>query len=133
MDTFLLSIGWWNFIGSIMMLGFLYEPFGQSVLNNSTKIFSEKFTLNYWSRLWLVWATGLNIFFGLINIFAARWEYPELKTFLVYMDLFAYSIFLMLAIWGLKTKKLGSGGYSVLLIFTAWITWAIWVLRDALI
>ncbi|MBC7862285.1 MAG: hypothetical protein IAF38_04870 [Bacteroidia bacterium] len=128
MNIFLLSIGWWNFAGSFMMLGFLYEPFGQNVLNRSTKLFNEKFVLSYWTKLWLFWASGLNIFFGLINIMAVKWGHVELKTFLVWSDLVAYSLFTTLAIWGLKTKKLGSGVYSVFVIFAGWMAWGIYCL-----
>lgn len=128
MDIFLLSIGWWNFLGSILMLGFLHEPFGQYILNGSTKIFAEKFVLSYWTRIWLGWASGLNIFFGLINIMAAKWEYPALKPFMVWSDLIAYSLFFALAIWGLRAGKLGPGAYSVFVIFGVWIGWALYVL-----
>lgn len=125
MDTFLLSLGWWNFIGSLMMFGFLYEPFGKKMLNEWTKIFNVEFSLNYWTRLWLVWAAGLNVFFGLINIMAAKWPLNELKVFLVYTDLISYSFCMFFAIKGYQSKKLGSGAFSVFAIFSTWIIWGI--------
>jgi hypothetical protein len=125
MDTFLLSLGWWNFIGSLMMLAFLYEPFGKKMLNDWTMIFVEEFTLNFWSKLWMAWAAGLNVFFGSVNILAVKWALPELKIFLVISDLAAYLIFMILAIKAYREKKLGSGAYSVFVIFAAWIIWGI--------
>lgn len=124
-DTFLLSVGWWNFFGSILMLGFLNESFGQAVLNKYTKIFAEEFKLTYWVKLWLFWAAGINIFFGLMNVMAVKWGYPEVKSFLVYTDIISYSMFFLLAIWGMLSKRLGSGVYSVFIIFAGWITWAV--------
>lgn len=125
MDNYLLAIGWWNFAGSIMMLGFYYQPFGKQVLNEWTKIFKIEFALDYWGKLWMVWASGLNIFFGLINIMSVKWAYPDVQLFLIGADLTAYIFFILLAIWGIKAGRLGSGFYSVLAIFTFWITWGI--------
>ena len=41
MDTYLLSLGWWNFAGSILMIGFFYQSFGKKMLNDWTKIFTR--------------------------------------------------------------------------------------------
>lgn len=123
MDTYLLTLGWWNFIGSIMMIGFFHEPFGKKMLNKWTKIFKTEFILDYWGKFWLAWAIGLNIFFGLINIYAVKWGYYEVKTFLISFDLAAYLIFVGLAIWGRNSGRCGSGIYSALAIFAMWIVW----------
>jgi len=128
MDTYLLVLGWWNFVGSIMMLGFFNEQFGKKMLNEWTKIFSTEFVLDYWGKFWLFWAIGLNIFFGLINIMAAKWGFNELKTFLIWSDIIAYLSFVALAIWGIKAKRTGAGIYSVFIIFGAWIVCGISVL-----
>lgn len=127
MDTYLLAIGWWNFLGSIMMLGFFHQPFGKKMLNEWTKIFSTEFALDYWGKLWLIWAIGLNIFFGLINILAVKWGFIEVKMFLVWFDIIAYLLFVGLAIWGIKAKRCGEGAYSVFIIFGVWIIWGLWV------
>lgn len=127
MDNYLLALGWWNFAGSIMMLGFYYQPFGKKVLNEWTKIFKIEFALDYWGKLWMVWATGLNIFYGLTNIMAVKWGYPDVKLYMIVVDLFSYILFFLLALWGIKAGKMGSGYYSVLLIFLFWIIWGITV------
>ena len=121
MDIYLLSVGWWNFIGSIIMMGMIYQPFGQKMLIEWTRIFKEDFVLNYWGKLWLFWASGLNILFGLLNIMAVKWAYHDVKLFMIWMDLCSYLTFVMLTIWGLKAGKLGPGVYSVFVIFATWI------------
>src|ERR1700741_386357 len=121
MDLFLASVGWWNFAGSFFMLALLHEPLGQKVLVDS-RIFTEDFVLGYWGKLWLFWAAGLNIFFGLINIRAAKWELDEVKVFLIWSDLTAYILFFSLAVWGLKSRKCGPGIYSVFVVFSVWLT-----------
>jgi hypothetical protein len=128
MNTYLLALGWWNFFGSLFMLTFFNEAFGKKVLNEWTKIFSVPFTLDYWSKFWLAWAIGLNIFFALINIYSVKWELMPLKTFCVIFDLISYSAFTCLAIWGIKSKRTGSGIYSVFIIFSGWILWGAYVL-----
>jgi hypothetical protein len=128
MDTFLLSLGWWNFGGSITMLFFLNEKFGNKILNEWTKIFATEFKLDYWGKLWLVWAAGINIFFGLINILSVKWGYIEVKEFLIYCDLVAYFILFSLAVWGWQCKRMGSGVYSVFIVFMGWMVWGIYSL-----
>ena len=125
MNTYLLAIGWWNFIGSIMMIGFFYQPFGKKMLNDWTRMFITEFSLDYWGKLWLMWAVGLNIFFGLINILAVHWGYEDVKTFLIWVDISAYAFFIGISIWGLKVGRCGSGIYSAFVIFAFWIIWGI--------
>ena len=128
MNNYLLAIGWWNFAGSFMMIGFFHESFGKKMLNEWTKIFSTEFKLDYWSRFWLMWSIGLNIFFGLINIYAAKWGYVDVQKFLICSDILAYLLFVGLAIWGIKSKRTGADIYSVFVIFGVWIVWGLAVL-----
>ena len=123
MDIYLLALGWWNFIGSIMMIGFFHQSFGKKMLNEWTKIFTTDFSLDYWGKLWLMWAIGLNIFFGLINILSVKWGYNNVKVFLIWADIIAYAFFIGLALWGLKVKRCGSGIYAAFFIFFFWIIW----------
>jgi hypothetical protein len=125
MDYYLTALGWWNFVGSIVMLGFFNVNFGKKMLNEWTKIFSREFTLDYWSKFWLAWAIGLNIFYGAINITAVFWAQTELKVLIICFDLFAFCMFLGLAIWGKRSGNCGSGIYSVYTIFGLWIAWGI--------
>jgi hypothetical protein len=125
MDNYLIALGYWNFIGSLMMIGFFNETFGKKMLNEWTKIFATEFKLDYWGRFWMAWAIGLNIFFGLINILAAGWDLVQLKQFIIYFDMGAYAVFVGLAIWGIRSKHCGTGIYSALVIFMIWIVWGL--------
>ena len=73
----------------------------------------------------MMWAIGLNIFFGLLNILAVKWGYIEVKTFLIWFDIIAYLMFVGLAIWGIKAKRTGEGIYSAFIIFGVWIIWGL--------
>ena len=128
MDNYLLAIGWWNLVGSFFMFSFFHLSFGRKVFNEWTQIFATPFELDYWSKFWMAWAIGLNIFFAVVNIYAVKWGYPEIKLFCIVFDFIAYSIFTSLAFWGLRAKRCGSGIYSVFVIFLFWIGWGIYVL-----
>lgn len=130
MNTYLSALGWWNLIGSFFMLCFFHEETGRKVFNEWTKIFIKPFTLDFWSKFWMAWAIGLNVFFAATNIYAAKWNLYELKLFCVIFDLIAYGIFTCLVLWGVKAKTTGPGIYSVFFIFMAWITWGVFVLLE---
>lgn len=105
MDTYLLSLGWWNFAGSILMIGFFYQSFGKKMLNDWTKIFNTEFVLDYWGKFWLTWSIGLGIFFGLVNIYAAKLNYVEVKEFLIWFDVVAYIFLMGLSLSQLKRNE----------------------------
>ena len=45
MNNYLNAVGWWNFAGSLMMIGMLNQSFGKKMLNDWTKIFKTEFEL----------------------------------------------------------------------------------------
>lgn len=125
MNYYLLALGWWNLVGSLMMIGLFNESFGKKLMNDWTKIFVTEFKLDYWGKFFMGWAIGLNIFFGLINIYAAGLDVESLKRFIICFDMGAYLIFIGLAVWGMITKHLGTGVYSVFVIFGVWLIWGL--------
>ncbi|MFZ5554632.1 MAG: hypothetical protein ACOZCO_16040 [Bacteroidota bacterium] len=130
MQLYLQTLGWWNFIGSIMMLFFINEKFGNNMLVVWTKMFKDDFKLDYWGKLWLMWAAGINIFFGLINILSVHWGHLDVMTFLTQMDVGIYIVFVGLVIWGMKAGRMGSGAWSAFVIFGVWIGWGIFSLMQ---
>ncbi|MCA1702921.1 MAG: hypothetical protein LC808_06460 [Actinobacteria bacterium] len=129
MNNYLLSLGWWNFAGSILMVGFFYQSFGKKMMNGWTKIFNTEFVLDYWGKFWLTWSIGLGIFFGLVNIYSAKLDYAEVKEFLIWLDVIAYIFLMGLSLSQIKAKRTGSGIYGVLLVFAFWISWGVWALQ----
>ena len=70
MELYLKAIGWWNLIGALFMFVFLSESIANKVLVEWSEIFTEKYAVSYYVKFWLVFAIGLNIFYGLMNIMA---------------------------------------------------------------
>lgn len=95
-----------------------------------TKMFKDDFKLDYWGKLWLMWAAGINIFFGLINILSVHWGHLDVMTFLTQMDVGIYIVFVGLVIWGMKAGRMGSGAWSAFVIFGVWIGWGIFSLMQ---
>ncbi len=95
-------------------------------------IFKNEFKLDHWSRFWLAWAIGLNIFFGAINILVVNWGMEQLKLFIISFDLLGYLLFVCLAAWGIKSGRTGAGIYSVFIIFGIWIGWGLWALYSGM-
>ena len=129
MNNYLLSLGWWNLAGSILMVGFFCQSFGKKMMNGWTKIFNTEFVLDYWGKFWLTWSIGLGIFFGLVNIYSAKLDYTEVKEFLIWLDVIAYIFLMGLSLSQIKAKRTGSGIYGVLLVFAFWISWGVWALQ----
>lgn len=130
MKAYLLALGWWNLAGCGLMLGFFSESFGKKMLNEWTKIFAVPYSLEYWSRFWLAWAIGLNVFFALVNILAAGYEFLPLMRLCIGMDLVAYALFIGLSLWGMAARKTGTGIYAALAIFATWMGWGAWALLN---
>jgi hypothetical protein len=110
------------------MLFMVYQPFGHKMLVVWTKIFKDNFELNYWGKLWLLWAAGSNIFFGLIHVMAVKWGHLDVKLFLLKLDIVVYAMFVLLVIWGISAKRMGTGVYSVFVVFGFWLFWSIYSL-----
>jgi hypothetical protein len=123
MDTYLLALGWWNLAGCVFMLCLFNQSLGHKLLVEWTGIFTEPYQVTYYSKLWLFWAIGLNVFFGLMNVMAAKWYYLEVQRFVVAADVVSYVLFVALGIWGLQSKKCGNGMYIGFAIFIAWAAW----------
>jgi len=131
MDLYLKAIGWWNLIGSLLMFFLLSESIANKVLIEWSAIFTEKYTATFYVKFWLVFAIGLNIFYGLVNIMAGYWEYDNIRSCIIWVDVIAYIGVLSVAIWGLVAGKCGLGILVGFLIFSVWILWGIYVLKSA--
>lgn len=122
MDTYLLAVGYWNLAGSIMMMGMISPYIGNKMLVEWSRIFSAQFQLGFYGKLWLFWAAGLNIFFGVTHITAATWD-EAIQMFFIKADIVIYIIFILLGIWGIIAKKCGIGIYVAFGVFLIWIGW----------
>jgi len=128
MDNYLLTLGVWNLIGSLLMLTFINDSIGNKILVEWSQLFKEKYRTEYYGKLWVVWAAGVNIFFALINLLCINWNILEIKEFVIWADIIIYILFILLSIIGLKAGKLGNGIYIGFLIFITWILWGLSVI-----
>lgn len=128
MESFIATLGWWNLIGSVMMFFFLNERFGSMVLVESTGIFKGPFRLDYWGKLWLAWAAGANLFFGIVHILTVHYKFYPLMIWIVWNDVIIYVTFILLSVWGIRAGRMGKGAFSVFIVFGIWLSWSLYSL-----
>ena len=124
---FLLSVGYWNLIGSIVLYLMLNQAFADKVMRQWTSIFAYPYDIGKYGSLWLLWAATTNTFYSIINIFAAHWD-KEVQTTVIYGNVFIYGLFLTLSIFALKNENYGKGNYVNIILFLFWLGWAIYCL-----
>ena len=130
METFLLAVGYWNLIGSLVLYLMLKPTLADKILRLWTGIIAQPYEIGKYGALWLLWAATTNTFLGVINIFAAQWEFTS-QTIIIYADLFVYGVFLISAIAALKNVNYGKGHFLNILLFLLWILWATYSLHLA--
>ena len=125
--SFLLSMGYWNLIGSIALYLMLNKAIADNILRKWTEVISQPYDVGQYGTLWLLWAATTNAFLSIINIFAANWE-PVSQTTVVSSDLLVYVIFLIATIAVHKNKSYHRGLYFTILLELFWILWAVYLL-----
>ena len=124
---FLYFVGYWNLLGSIVLYLMVNEAIADRVLRQWTEIIAHSYSVGKYGTMWLWWAATTNLFFGLVNIFAAAWE-PSAKTVILYGDLFVYGILLVPALAALQDESYSKGLFINILLGIFWILWALYLL-----
>lgn len=120
---FLLAIGYWNLIGSIILYLMLNPAIADKVLRQWIEIITIPYDVGKHGSLWLVWAASTNIFFSIVNIAAAHWEETSQRT-VIWGDLFVYGILLLSMIAVFNHENYGKGLYVSIFLGIFWILWA---------
>src|SRR5262245_42870519 len=110
MNAYLLALGWWNLVGCGFMLLLLHPKWGPKLMNECVAVLSEPYNVDFYAALWVFWATGLNVFYALINILSVGWEFAPLMRFTAWTDVISYCIFLAL---GIRTHVRGKAGKGI--------------------
>lgn len=126
-NYFLLALGSWNLIGSIVLYLMLNEAIADRILRIWTEIITYPYRAGKYGSFWLLWAATTNAFFGMVNIVATYWELAS-KITVIYGDLFVYSALLLPMLVALKNENYGRGLYISILLGIAWIGGAIYCL-----
>jgi len=126
LNSFFLSLGIYNLVGSIFLLTFLSNRFGNLVLFKYFKIFSDPYKIDSPGVLWLTWVVVFNVFFSLLNILAIRWDLQAQSDLLI-LDLITYVVFLLLTIIALFSPRYSIGMYFNFPIFLFWIIWGLYL------
>lgn len=127
LSNYFLSIGIYNLLGSALLFVFLSNKYGDLILRKSFRILTTPYSLESNGYMWLVWAATLNLFYGVTNILAFRWDQIA-KIDLLYINLILYSVFLVYTIRLLFSPNYSYGVWFNLPIFSFWILWTIYLI-----
>lgn len=123
-NYFLLAIGYWNLIGSIVLYLMLNPAIADKILRQWTEIVTVPYDVGRYGSLWLVWAASTNTFFSVMNILTIRWAHTS-QIAVICGDLFVYSVLLLSMTVVLNNENYGRGLYVSIFFSIFWIVWAI--------
>uniref|UniRef100_A0A832H3B3 TspO protein n=1 Tax=Oscillatoriales cyanobacterium SpSt-402 TaxID=2282168 RepID=A0A832H3B3_9CYAN len=124
---FLLAIGCWNLIGSIVLYFMLNPAIADKILRQWIELITVPYEVGKYGSLWLVWAASTNMFFSVINVLAIHWARAS-QVVVICGDLFVYGILLLSMIVVLNDKGYGRGLYISIFLSIFWMLWAVYSL-----
>lgn len=125
MSDFLLWIGLYNLIGSIMLMAMHFERIADTLLRRATEIIAEPYLHGAYGRLWLWWAATMNLFVGVVMLLATRWEAVVQKEIILAV-VGIYVLMYLVMVFGGRKPKYGSGIYVTHVLWLIQIAWGIY-------
>ena len=129
MNQFLLYIGIYNVIGSLVLMTLNSEKITDTLLRKYTEIINEPYTHGPFGRLWLWWAASSNLFLGLIMILSTRWDEKAQKEVII-LAIITYVIMYLIMLFGGKKPKYGRGVIVTHALWILQITWGLWAILN---
>lgn len=125
MSDFLLWIGLYNLIGSIMLMAMHFEKIADILLRRATEIIAEPYLHGAYGRLWLWWAATMNLFVGVVMLLATRWE-KVVQQEIILAVVGIYVLMYLVMVFGGRKPKYGSGIYVTHVLWLIQIVWGIY-------
>lgn len=126
-NYFLLAIGYWNLIGSVVLYFMLNPAIADTILRQWIEIITVPYEVGKYGSLWLVWAASTNTFFSVMNVFAVHSAHAS-QIVVICGDLFVYGILLLSMLAVFNNKSYGRGLYVSICLSIFWMLWAIYAL-----
>lgn len=123
MTTYLTVMGWYNLAAIPLLLLCTSTVWGQRVLGPWSEIVRPPYSIGDHGVLWVWWSAVINIFYGAVNVLAARWPASAQRA-VVWLDLAMYAVFLVLALAASRSPHWGRGVRFCVGLFSFWIVWA---------
>jgi hypothetical protein len=129
MTSFLWWIGWYNFLGSIVLALMYHERLADFMLRKVTEVVLVPYEHGAFGRMWLWWAASTNLFLGAIMLRAASWS-PEPQREVAIAIVAVYVLMYLVMAIGMRPPKYswrGAVGLHVLwLLQIGWGGWSIY-------
>lgn len=128
MAAFLLWIGLYNLLGSLLLMAMHDQRLADWLLSKGTQMVSEPYEHGRFGRLWLWWAATSNMFLGAVMMLASRWP-TDIQREVTIMALAVYAImYVVCIVGGRKRPPWGPGVASLHVLWPAQMAWGVWAL-----
>ncbi len=128
MSAFLLWIGAYNALGSVLLMVMHFDIVADAVLRRGTEMVKERYEHQGFSRMFLWWAAMVNLFMGAVMVRAAKWPFEIQKE----VTLFAIGVYLigwLAGTIGMRPPRYGRGRHAIHPLWlgqAGWGAWALW-------
>ncbi|MEB3236359.1 MAG: hypothetical protein VKO64_01880 [Candidatus Sericytochromatia bacterium] len=127
MTTFLVWIGWYNVLGSLVLFALLHPNMAHALLHAWTRILSQPWSPGPLGRLWLSWAAACNLALGFLMVRAAAWP-DALQRDVVLATMGVYVVMYGVLLAGGRQPLFGPGLAVVHVLWLAQLGWGLWLL-----
>jgi hypothetical protein len=125
MASFLLWIGAYNVLGSLVLMAMHSERVAELVLRRGTEIVPGPYRHEGFARMWLWWAAGTNLFLGVVMVRALAWPLAVQRE-VTLLAVGVYALLWLVAVAGLRRPRYGRGIYALHPLWLGQIGWGLW-------
>lgn len=128
MDRFLVWVGLYNVVGSLVVVAMTDVRIADAVMRRGTEMASQPYVHGPFERLWIWWAGAANLFLGAVMLLATRWP-PVVQREVCMAVVAMYAVmYVVCVVGGRRRPPWGRGVYSLHVLWPAQMAWGIWAL-----
>lgn len=131
MSSFLLWIGLYNLLGSLVLMAMQDVRVADWVMRKGTEMVAEPYEHGRFGLLWLWWAATSNAFLGAIMVLATRWPAEAQREVVIGVVVVYAIMYVVCAIGGRRRPPWGRGVVSLHVLWPAQMGWGVWGLLEA--
>jgi len=127
MRPFLLYIGAYNAIGSLVLLLFLSQRKAELVLGKYLQVLARPYDHGTYGPLWVLWSMMTNLGVGVAMVLASRWPHADPQRDIALVAIGVYAIGLIMAFAGLRSANYRKSGIlACIVLWIAQIAWGVY-------
>src|SRR5204863_8820588 len=115
MRTFLLIVGAYNILGSLILLAFLSARRAELVLGKWLQVLGQPYDHGVHGPMWLLWSMMSNLGLGAIMVLASRWPIAPARE-VTYVAIGVYALGVIVVACGLRSPRYRASGLIACLV-----------------